>query len=107
MPTTFLGQMHTLLGAKALACGRTYKGLIPEGDLDSPETRSKFPAEVRASKATKDYYKVARYREPQAPSKRDCASTASPTNMRTTALCLAPSGSFQRSAAAPPTPSPE
>ena len=35
-------------------------GLIPEGDLDSPATRAKFPAEVRAAKVTKDYYKWAR-----------------------------------------------
>ena len=33
-------------------------GLIPEGDLDGPATRAKFPAEVRAAKVTKDYYEV-------------------------------------------------
>ena len=60
MPTTLFDQVQTLLDAKTLACGGTYKGLIPEGDLDSPATRAKFPAEVRAAKVTKDYYKVAR-----------------------------------------------
>ena len=60
MPTTPFDHVQTLVDAKTLACGRTYMGLIPEGDLDSPATRAKFPAEVRAAKVTKDYYKVAR-----------------------------------------------
>ena len=55
MPTTLFDQVRTLLDAKTLACGGTYKGLIQEGDLDSPATRTKFPAEVRAAKVTKDY----------------------------------------------------
>ena len=60
MPTALLDQVWALLDAKKLSCGRTNMGLIPEGDLDSPATRAKLPAEVRAAKVTKNYYKVAR-----------------------------------------------
>ena len=55
MPTTRFDQVRTLIGAKTMACGRTYIGLIAEGGLDSLATRAKFPAEIRAAKVTKDY----------------------------------------------------
>ena len=56
MPTTRFDHVKNLVDDRKLACGRTYMGLIPEGDLDSPATRAKLSAEVRAAKVTKDYY---------------------------------------------------
>ena len=113
MPTTLSDQVRTLLDAMTLSCGRTYMGLIPIVDLDSPVNLAKFSAECRATKVTKDYYKAARKldqarnQEPQAPSRKDSTSAASPTNVRSPGLVRGAFGGSQRTATASPTPSPE